>query len=713
MNISMKCILPGLILVASMLSLPAHAFGICNKLKSSDITFTTTTKHNGALKYLSFTPKKGGKALTMASISNSRISVAFNNCFQQFNVSGYNGVEINMHKGGGRFSGKNLDFHQLVNGGSGNDVIVTGPATDYVYGNAGSDKIYTGDGFETVDGGAGYDCVEQGNSGSIPSKLTNVEQTASCADFVQFKCSGLSANNILVNSNTTYNAQLNYLALSPNISSQELKVSGDESQITVEYANECQVIETSNYDGVLVTLTDGNESYNGSDLAMHQVVIGGTGNDKIITGSKIDYVMAGNGDDVIYTYGDYERVDGGQGFDCVTQGSEGSISSNFSNLESYDCEAVGGFDDLPAALANKYENCTSQDQGFTTEKKDSRYFVHAQNHGITLNVEEHDEYIFVYSKDYDHCSVSSGIELVDVNLTNGNDVLDARSVSVNLTVYGLAGNDSIKTGSGHDLVFGGSGNDTIEGNDGNDWLAGDSKLETDRSGLIYAAYIGQGGSDGSDKLYGGRGEDILFGNGNNDTLLGQDNDDIIFGNSGGRDKVYGNSGADILVDSGATSWSNRAKLWGGSGQDILVCEAGECELRGGGNNDFLAGINESYDIGLYGGNGKDVLFVRNDKIPSGSGGSGADFCYNATRSNEVCNVLRSVNRRTSSGSYFDDAVRDAARRMNAQHERTMNLANFKQNPDYSKFKKDIADLVRESVFKSWLEDRSKTVYDLN
>src|SRR5262249_47537013 len=86
----------------------------------------------------------------------------------------------------------------------------------------------------------------------------------------------------------------------------------------------------------------------------------------------------------------------------------------------------------------------------------------------------------------------------------------------NTTLFGGAGNDSLRRTSG---------NNTIYGNDGNDNL--------------------QGGS-GHDKLSGGAGSDTVQDFGGNNTLLGGAGDDAFFVSGGGANIIDGGAGIDIL-----------------------------------------------------------------------------------------------------------------------------------------------------------------------
>ena len=149
------------------------------------------------------------------------------------------------------------------------------------------------------------------------------------------------------------------------------------------------------------------------------------------------------------------------------------------------------------------------------------------------------------------------------------------------TVYGGAGDDTIRTGDDADMAFGGYGNDLIdagfdddriEGNQGNDTIVGGEGNDWVDGGqgddLIYGGYgpnvpdavnirDDQGDllpNNGRDDLHGGMGNDTIFGMDDDDTIDGgQDDDwidagiddDLVTGNVG-NDTITGGQGADTL-----------------------------------------------------------------------------------------------------------------------------------------------------------------------
>lgn len=98
--------------------------------------------------------------------------------------------------------------------------------------------------------------------------------------------------------------------------------------------------------------------------------------------------------------------------------------------------------------------------------------------------------------------------------TSGDDII--YGTAQDDIIYGLDGDDIITAGGGFDTVYGGAGNDTL--------------IATD----FYA------------DLYGEEGNDILIGSHRGDYIYGGDGNDVIYG-GGHKDRMWGGAGSDIFV----------------------------------------------------------------------------------------------------------------------------------------------------------------------
>jgi Ca2+-binding RTX toxin-like protein/dienelactone hydrolase len=138
-----------------------------------------------------------------------------------------------------------------------------------------------------------------------------------------------------------------------------------------------------------------------------------------------------------------------------------------------------------------------------------------------------------------------------INGTSGGDTLNGQSGPD--TINGLAGNDTLHGNSGDDLIDGGAGYDQLHGGLGNDTLRGG--LDPDRLDGGHGNDVLEGG-DGDDYLMGDAGNDQLLGGAGNDDLHGGLNDDMLDGGAG-NDYLYGGSGNNIY------------RFGRGDGQDVI------------------------------------------------------------------------------------------------------------------------------------------------
>ena len=254
----------------------------------------------------------------------------------------------------------------------------------------------------------------------------------------------------------------------------------------------------------------------------------------------------------------------------------------------------------------------------------------------------------------------------------GDDVLDAGAlldVTVELILYGGAGDDAVTGGDGDDLLLGGSGDDSVRGGPGDDLVSGDNGVLVDvltTAVQLTVAPIPNApprpqNADplvpGSDLLIGDDGDDVLIGDQAlfdlfRDTWFSvpnaADGDDVIFAGSGddiaigglGDDAIGGGEGDDrILGDVGLIGPTEVLSepvglpggddaLFGGDGDDIMLGGTGDDVLSGEAGNDVLVGddgfvlaaglVSASGPGGsddIFGGDGDDIVF----------GGDGADF----------------------------------------------------------------------------------------
>ena len=242
-------------------------------------------------------------------------------------------------------------------------------------------------------------------------------------------------------------------------------------------------------------------------------------------------------------------------------------------------------------------------------------------------------------------------------------------------VFGLGGNDVIRTGAGDDELFGQNDNDVLRGGAGADDLDGGLGIDQadyadagtglvvdlqntgnntgDAAGDTYNSIENIRGSVNADSLRGDAGDNEIFGLNGNDFIVGRDGNDTLNGNAG-NDTLRGGAGGDVLNGAGgidvadysdiATSLvldlqfiaNNTGQAAGDSyisienltatnADDNLRGDAGDNIITARGGDDFMSG-RDGDDI-LIGSAGDDTLRGGDgaDRLVGGAGIDVADY----------------------------------------------------------------------------------------
>jgi Ca2+-binding RTX toxin-like protein len=127
---------------------------------------------------------------------------------------------------------------------------------------------------------------------------------------------------------------------------------------------------------------------------------------------------------------------------------------------------------------------------------------------------------------------------------DGSDLYEGRGTGVvTFTVFGSAGNDTLRGARADDWFDGGADNDSLQGGAGDDTLDGGFGNDTLHGGADDDKLTG---GDGNDRIAGGRGADTLAGGAGRDTLAGGADDDELQG-GGAADVLTGGSGRDVFI----------------------------------------------------------------------------------------------------------------------------------------------------------------------
>jgi Ca2+-binding RTX toxin-like protein len=319
---------------------------------------------------------------------------------------------------------------------------------------------------------------------------------------------------------------------------------------------------------------------------------GGAGSDKLYGENDADVLTGNGGNDSLYGGDDDDALYGGAGSDLLDGGS----GSNF------------------ASYANDPARIVANGTG-----------------GATAIVRD------------GYGGVDTLINIQQLEGSNFSDVINLTPNNQNLVVFGLDGNDQIRTGSGDDFLLGGEGADTMNGGAGEDATSYADSWDSVQVNL--ATSFADGGTASGDRLFniedvqGSIFADNLTGNASANRLDGGGGDDTIEGGAGA-DTLTGGDGTDLVTYKHATGQIfvsiaddglNNFIGTGDAASDLLAVKFKDANgfdrvdlfenLEGSQFNDFLSG--NSLDNTIYGLAGNDTI-GGGDGYDTLVGGAGAD-----------------------------------------------------------------------------------------
>lgn len=474
---------------------------------------------------------------------------------------------------------------------------------DIIDGGGGSDLIMSGEGNDVVDGGIGNDVISGGHDNDI--LLGNVGDDLIFGDQIN----GVLADEELANLSSAARADGDDI-IDGGAGNDELRGDGGNDQIW-----------GGQDDDVILGDTVGMDASRQGNDALH----GGQGQDQIWGGGGNDTISGDAGDDTIF--GDFvvgqlglqfhgaDRISGGAGMDWINgQGGDDVIDGG----DDADTLLGGAGADVIIGGAG-YDLIVGDDFDTPESEQGNDTIEGGLGDDTILGMGGNDQLVggegndSLYGDDQvgnfagnDKLSGNTGDDYLDGG--RGDDQLDGGTG--NDTLIGAEGNDTylIKAGDGHDVLSGLgdrlAGSDTIA-------LSGLSRNQATfrRSG---SALVMTFGTDQSVRLEGflardSGGHRIVFGDGSamdraealsllgggtagDDDLQGSDQDDELYGERG-NDRLYGQEGNDSLN--------------GGIGNDLVFGGGGNDLLEGGDGDDLLDG--GTGDDRLSGGAGSDVF----------------------------------------------------------------------------------------------------------
>ena len=448
-------------------------------------------------------------------------------------------------------------------GDAGADTLIGDGGNDQMFGGDDADQLYAGDGADTLNGDAGDDLLFGGLGDDILSGGTGNDTLDGSA--------GADSLNGAAGNDSMRGGDGNDTII------------GSEGSDTVDGGDGDDFINTRTSVGL--GAPDVGLVYPGNAALSYAAdtdpnndrdsVLGGAGNDTILTGDDNDTVYGGTGadsidagfdNDLVYGGDDNDTIEGGEGADTLFGDAGNDLIYGGLNPSNTDFALSALYDLTDDIDPEPLNNADSLDGGAGNDT------------------------IYGYD-DADTLVGGDGADLLYGGIDNDSLLGDAG----NDTLHGDQGDDTLSGGEGADQLFGGTGNDLIAtgigddaayGGDGNDTIIG--------GGTGSDALFGDAGNDsitgsltGSSLVYGGVGNDTITGGNLIDQLIGEDGDDVIYGGGGG-DIIKGDAGDDTLYgDDGNDTLSggdgNDAFVWDGASNDVIT--------------DFTAGDGGNYTNG--------------------------------------------------------------------------------------------------------------------
>lgn len=458
-------------------------------------------------------------------------------------------------------SPKTFDRDAVVIGGDKDDLITTGRGLSYVDGGGGNDIIVTGDtGKPAYEGAPVSKAVVAGGNGDDTISVGNGDDTVAGDSSL----GAATLNDVTVHHNP-----------------QDTETGGP----------------TKELDGV----------FNWTSIPDPAAADSGTGKDTIGLGLGKNRARGNGGDDTVGVASDMpdgtlkakvNTIIGDAGSDKLTGGS--NADRIFTAAESeFDVDEPGPDD--PGAT-NVVDTGTGSDQVWGSNAVDAVTSHSLGDEGATIRGGGLND---VLTGGYGTDAVYGGpgndyviAEPAEVGAPAGDDFVGTVNFGPKRSVVKQALPEGVTSNS--KTLVGGLGNDHIVGGDGPASVFGDKRIPAEKCApgdpvtSDPVAETTSGGpdpatDDGNDRILGGAAVDTVSAGGAND----------LAEVAGGNDLVCGQEGADTLRGGGG----DQDKVWGGSDKDVLFGDAGADEVFGNAGDDTEYGGSEA-DV-VEGNNGKD------------------------------------------------------------------------------------------------------------
>ena len=575
---------------------------------------------------------------------------------------------------------------ETLNGGNGNDSIVSDSGNDTVIGGAGNDTLVTGGGTDVLEGDGGNDTfvISAGTTSVTISDFgagDSIDLTAfTGVSTVQSALSSDGAGGSLI----TLGSTVIHLVGVPqaNVSDSSFTFNAINGSGTINgTANDDTINGSAGVDSIrglggndLIFGLGSNDILIGDDT-----VAGGTGNDTLDGGAGNDTMSGGGGDDTYYVDSTADVVNesqfGGAGIDTVIStvtfsladtihaigtienltlagsaniNGTGNTANNVltGNSGNNSLDGGTGNDTITGGAGTDTLNGNAGNDTFIVDSTTDS-FVEAAGGGTDT---------VVSSVTFSLATATGATQIENLTLAAGAGSINGTGNTLNNVLTGNEGNNSLDGGTGNDTLNGGTGTDTLTGGAGNDTFIVDSTTDiineaaaggTDTvissvsfdlsasAGLQQVENLTLAAGAGNINGTGNGLNNVITGNTDSNSLDGGAGNDSLVG-GGGNDTLNGNTGNDTMV--------------GGSGDDLYFVDSAsdvvsETIAAGGGTDTVSASVSFSIaalanieNLVLTGGattgtgNALNNIITGNNLSNTLNGGAGADTMNGGTSS---------------------------------------------------------------------------------
>lgn len=436
-------------------------------------------------------------------------------------------------------------------GGAGNDALIGGSGADMLFGQAGNDTLLGKGGFDFLFGGADNDTLtggdaddqvfgESGNDRMIwnPGDDTDLNEGGDGVDTIEV----IGGNGTEVFTTTANGTRVRFDRLDPAPFS----------------------IDIGTSENLIVNMNGGDDSFSatGNLAALIQITVdGGTGNDTILGSNGADLLRGGDGNDFIDgqqgndvvflgAHDDTFQWDPGDGSDIVEgqDGADRMLFNGSAGNEIFEVSANGGRVRFTRNLGNIVMDLDDVERIDLNALGGTDTVIVNSMAGTDLTAVN-----INLAGTIGGTTGDAAADVVIVNATNGNDIIDVFGAGTAATVVGLSAQINITNseGTNDSLVI-----NALGGNDG-------VTATTVPAGVIKLTMDGGAGGDtllgsqGADIFLGGADNDFIFGdNGNDLALMGAGDDAFQWDPGDGNDTVEGQAGADSMLFFGSSAAEN-------------------------------------------------------------------------------------------------------------------------------------------------------------